>query len=375
MALALANDREYNGCEIVIERPDGSRVTTLAHANPIRDEAGSRVIGAVNLLVDISDRKRAAEALRADVTEQRERAEALRQADRRKDEFLATLAHELRNPLAPIVNSLQILRMTQDQDPSVEKVCQIMERQTNLLVRLVDDLLEVSRIAQGKIDLRREKLDLAAVIRSAVETSRPQIDAGGHQLAISVPPRPMIVNADSDRLAQVIANLLNNAAKYTPAGGQIWLTARPGRGQVTISVRDNGVGISPEQLPRVFEMYAQGGVPDARSPRGLGIGLTLAKNLVQLHGGRIEARSDGLGKGSQFTITLPLVDRAVSAAVPPVAGRSGEVPARSASWWSTIGATAALILGKLLESLGHEVFTANDGNSALELREPSGPTS
>ena len=303
-----------------------------------------------------------------DVTVERDTEEALRQADRRKDEFLAVLAHELRNPLAPISNSLHILRLAEDLDPGIDKVREIMERQTNLLVRLVDDLLEVSRITQGKIDLRSERIDLAAVIRSAVETSRPQIDARRHQLAITVSPGPITVEADPIRLAQVICNLLNNAAKFTPEGGQIWLSARAKGGQAVISVRDNGVGIPLEVLPLVFEMFTQVAAPEARPLGGLGIGLTLAKTLVQLHGGQIEARSDGPGKGSQFTVRLPLAASAaaeVARSVPPKAIETSPAPRRILVVDDT--RDSALILGKLLEALGHHVVVAGCGSVALEL--------
>jgi PAS domain S-box-containing protein len=331
---------------------DGQYRWFLSRAIPIRDARGKvlRWFGT-----------------NTDITAQRDAEESLREADRRKDEFLAMLAHELRNPLAPITNSLHILRMAQDVDPAIEKIHEILERQTNHLARLVDDLLEVSRITQEKIELRTELIELAAVIRSAVETSRPSIDTGRHQLAISLPSRPMVLEADPIRLSQVIANLLNNAAKYTSEGGQIWLTAETIDAEAVIRVRDNGVGIVPEVLPRIFDKFAQVGGDDARLG-GLGIGLTLARSLVELHGGRIEAHSEGRGKGSQFTIHLPLATQAPPIAPPHIATQAAKPPRPRRKILVVDDARdSAFILSKLLESLGHHVLSADNGHSAIEL--------
>ena len=291
----------------------------------------------------------------------------LRDADRRKDEFLAMLAHELRNPLAPISSSLQILRLSDEQSPTVEHVRAIMERQVNQLIRLVDDLLEVSRISRGQIELRKEPVDLVAVVANAVETSRPLIDAAGHQLAITISPEPMPLEADAVRLSQVIANLLNNAAKYTEKGGQIWLTARPEGGHAVVSVRDTGLGIQADMLSSVFDMFAQVDRTLDRAQGGLGIGLSLAKNLVQMHGGHIEAHSDGLGKGSEFVVRLPLA--------PDIHRPAGRVSVpRSSSTQLPVHRVlvvddtkaAAYLLGKLLEAMGQQVSAAHDATSALE---------
>jgi signal transduction histidine kinase len=251
-----------------------------------------------------------------DITARMQAEDALRDADRRKDEFLAMLAHELRNPLAPLSNSLQILRMTDDLSPAVEAMRDVMQRQVDHLVRLVDDLLEVSRITRGKVELRKEPVELAAIVAGAVETSHPLIEAANHQLAVSICPEPLTVDADPVRLGQVISNLLNNAAKYTEDGGQIWLTARPEQGQAVISVRDTGVGIPSEMLPKIFDMFAQLDGSMRRAQGGLGIGLTLAKTLVEMHGGVIEAKSDGPGRGSEFTVRLPLVAAAPRGTAP-----------------------------------------------------------
>jgi PAS domain S-box-containing protein len=239
-----------------------------------------------------------------DITAVKAAGDQLRDADRRKDEFLAVLAHELRNPLAPLRNGLHLLRVSPPGSEAAEQARAMMERQLGHLIRVVDDLLEVSRISSGKIELRRAPIELAAAVHSAVETSRPAIEAARHRLDISLPPAPVRLHGDLVRLAQVIANLLNNAAKYTDPGGRVALAVKRDGGEALISVRDNGVGISAELLPRVFDMFAQ--ADRARAQGGLGIGLALARTLVEMHGGRIEARSDGLGQGSEFTIRLPV---------------------------------------------------------------------
>jgi signal transduction histidine kinase len=238
----------------------------------------------------------------------RKAEEALRNADRRKDEFLATLAHELRNPLAPIRNGLHLLGMANGDANTARQAREMMERQVVHLVRLVDDLLELSRITRGKVELRNETLDLANVVLSAVETSRPAIEAARHKLDISLPAEPITLQADLVRLAQVVANLLNNAAKYTDPGGSISIAVRREAGDAVISVRDTGVGITADMLPNIFDMFAQGSRTLERAQGGLGIGLTLSRNLVELHGGRIEARSDGAGRGAEFIVRLPALD-------------------------------------------------------------------
>ena len=236
--------------------------------------------------------------------ELRQRAEQLAAMDQRKDEFLATLAHELRNPLAPIRNSLQILRLSGDAGPAAKRVHEMMERQVNHMVRLVDDLLEVCASQEARSSCVRNGLTWAPS-EHAVETSRPLIDAGLHKLEVAIPSRPLMVEADPVRMAQVIANLLNNAAKYTEERGDIRLTARGEGNEAVASVRDNGLGIPADMLARVFEMFSQVERTLKRTQGGLGIGLTLARTLVEMHGGRIEAHSEGLGRGSEFTVRLP----------------------------------------------------------------------
>jgi PAS domain S-box-containing protein len=240
-----------------------------------------------------------------DVTDMKAAEQALREADRRKDEFLATLAHELRNPLAPIRNGLQVLQISKAGSGPARQALAIMERQVLHLVRLLDELMDLSRVTQGRVTLRREDLDLGEAVRAAAEASGPLIGAGAHRLELDLPPEPLRVNADPVRIAQVLANLLNNAAKYTPDGGRIALSVSREGERATIRVRDTGIGIPAEMLPRVFEKFVQ--VPGSanRSLGGLGIGLSLARTLVELHGGTIEARSEGEGKGAEFVVSLP----------------------------------------------------------------------
>jgi len=259
-----------------------------------------------------------------DVTERKNAEEDLREADRRKDEFLATLAHELRNPLAPIRNSLHIFRLAGVQDPTVVRMADMMERQVGHMVRMVDDLLEVSRISRGKIELRKQRVELAEVLANAVETSMPLIEAAGHRLTVEMSEMPLAVDADPLRLAQVFANLLNNSAKYTPKGGEISVRVQHEGAQAVIRVKDNGEGIPAPMLGRVFNMFTQVNT-GMRAQGGLGIGLTLARTLLHLHGGTIEGKSEGSGQGSEFVVRLPLaaaevaVNEAPEAVAMPVA--------------------------------------------------------
>jgi signal transduction histidine kinase/DNA-binding NarL/FixJ family response regulator len=288
-------------------------------------------------------------------------AEKLKQADRRKDEFLATLAHELRNPLAPIRNSLHIVRQAGHLHPPTARVCEMMERQVNHMVRLVDDLLELSRITRGQIELRRETVDLASIIRAAVETSQPLIQAGGHRLQIDLPKEPLWLDADPVRLAQVFANLLNNAAKYMDDGGAIRLHTTVRDDSVCVFVQDNGIGIEPDILARVFDMFTQG--HSTRRPQdGLGIGLTLVRSLVNMHDGKVEARSSGRNRGSEFVVTLP------RASAPATADTTPEPSANTLPQRILVvddNRDAADSLGMFLQLLGAEVTVVHDGPSAL----------
>jgi signal transduction histidine kinase/ActR/RegA family two-component response regulator len=294
---------------------------------------------------------------------ERARAEdSLRLADRRKDEFLATLGHELRNPLAPLLTALHLLRTAGPANELMGRVGEVMERQINHLVRLVDDLLEVSRITRGSIEIHREPLNLSEIIQAAVETSRPALDAAQHELTITQPPEPVIVHGDPVRLTQVVANLLTNAAKYTNPGGRIGLAvARQGE-RATITVQDNGIGISADQLGSVFEMFTQVDRSNRRAQGGLGIGLTLVKSLVAMHGGHVEARSQGLGRGSEFVVDLPVASgqpKPVTSMVPK------EFPSRRVLVVDD-NHDAAQMLGQLLNALGAEVAVVYSGRSALE---------
>jgi signal transduction histidine kinase/ActR/RegA family two-component response regulator len=543
MALALQNDREYNGQEILVERPDGQRLSALAYANPLRDENG-RLRGAVNVLVDITDQKRAQQHLRdlkdqlalqlidlkrlhdmsvrlsttlelgpildetlrtaaaidgtdmgllslcdddqrhlrvgsslgfaaefvetlgnggaggdgacgmcfrerrrvviedtdldssfaahraqahaagfravhstplvtrsgkilgvlsthfrrphrptdrqmhlidlcarqaVDYIENAQLYAQLRQADRAKDEFLATLAHELRNPLAPLRNALQILRLhNTSTSPDARWATDVMERQMQQMTRLVDDLLDVSRITRNKLELRRERVELANVINIALETSRPQLDAPGHEFSLSLPDEPIHLDADLTRLAQAVANLLNNASKYTPPGGKIELTAARDGSDAVIRVRDTGIGIAPDMLGRVFDMFAQADRSTHGSRAGLGIGLTLVKRLVELHGGTVEARSDGPRAGSEFIIRLPiLIGNHAHAARRSDAGdaRADDAAAGAALRILVVddNRDSANSLGRLLRITGNIVRTAYDGQEAIETAEAFRP--
>jgi PAS domain S-box-containing protein len=337
--------------ETVRVAKDGRRIAVSLTVSPVRDANGEII---------------AASKIARDITQRKEAEAALREADRRKNEFLAILAHELRNPLAPIRNSLHILRMSAANDPSAECVSEIMERQVNHMVRLVDDLLEISRITSGKIELRKESVELAAIVRGAVETSRPLIEDAHHQLALAIPPEPLTLEADAVRLTQVIANILNNAAKFTDARGQIWLTVRREGESVTISVRDNGKGIPADMLPYVFDLFTQANPSFDRAQGGLGIGLALVKSLVEMHGGSVRAHSDGPGKGSEFVVRLPLV----ASPFPP--GRAEPKPRPSTVLASRRvlvvddNRDAAESLGILLKLLGADVHVVYNGVDALE---------
>ena len=287
----------------------GRRDFSLRVAKTTQDEVGVLVDAFNAMLAEVGRRADALEASNAtlsrETAERREAEEALRVADRRKDEFLAMLAHELRNPLAPLRNALEILKRCGADAPIAKEAREMMERQLRHLVRLVDDLLDVSRITTGKLALRAEVTEIRDVVQSGVDTAQPLIDARGHTLTISLPAEPVYVMADFARLSQVISNLLNNAANYTEPGGRIALAASVDDEQVTVSVIDNGIGIAADMLGPVFGLFAQADDSLERTHGGLGVGLTLARHLVELHDGSIEARSEGIGKGSEFIVRVP----------------------------------------------------------------------
>jgi signal transduction histidine kinase/DNA-binding response OmpR family regulator len=291
--------------------------------------------------------------------------EELAHANRRKTEFLATLAHELRNPLAPLSNGLHLMRMAGNKPELLEKTRQMMERQIQHMVHLVDDLLDVARISTGKVDLRSQPMDLKEVVATAVETSASIVDSGGHKLTVEVPPQPLLMYADPTRIAQVISNLLNNAAKYTPHGGRIALKVRVENGEAVLSVTDNGIGLEPEALTKVFEMFAQ--VPSAGKPQGgLGIGLSLVQSLVALHGGSVSAASSGAGQGSTFTVRLPLSegkDMNPESSSTPTTTKPGQLQVLVVD----DNTDAAESLGVLLDIEGHAAHIAHTGAEALQL--------
>jgi signal transduction histidine kinase len=301
-----------------------------------------------------------------DSTELRNAEEALRNADRRKDEFLATLAHELRNPLAPIRQAAAIGRSAVATPAQIRWGLEVIERQTRHMAALLDELLDVSRITRGRIKLDIRTLVLDEVVEAAIETARPHIESCSHRLDVALPKEALALNGDPLRLAQVLSNLLTNAAKYTEPGGKICLSARRDGDAVEIAVADNGVGIAPEQLEHVFEMFGQGHAPSHLREGGLGIGLALARGLVVLHGGTIEARSDGVGRGSTFVVRLPLACRTID--TQHDAARDSAVPrCQKRILVVDDNADAADSLATLLRLEGHEVEVATDGTVALRV--------
>lgn len=307
-----------------------------------------------------------------DVSALRARADELAEANRHKDEFLATLAHELRNPLAPIRNAVQFLGMEGLTDRDVKTGRDVISRQVNVMVRLIHDLLDVSRISRNKLDIRKQRIFLADVLESAVEASRPLILEGHHELTVSLPDASLELEADAVRLGQVFSNVLNNAAKYTKPGGHIWLTASREGSDAIIKVRDNGIGISHEMLPRIFEIFTQVDNSLERSQGGLGIGLTLVRRLIDLHDGTIEAHSAGLGQGSEFIIRLPILQVPLE-----------QLPGTDELKRARLSGSRILVvddnkdsadtLGMLLRLMGNEIRTAYDGLEAIQVAESFRP--
>jgi PAS domain S-box-containing protein len=377
---------EGNGPPFVIEkryvRPDESSVWVTNSVSFVRDRDGKpRNVVAVSL--DLTDRKQA--------------EESLREADHRKNEFLAMLAHELRNPLAPISNALEVLRLTEGNGEAVQSASAMMERQIGQMVRLVDDLLDVSRISRGKIELRTGRVELASVVNHAVEAARPLLEKKGLGFSMTLPPpQSVYLNADPIRLAQVVGNLLNNACKFTGEGGQLWLTvavaseknAKHGNGgarssgargwnagsealklaipHALIRVRDTGIGIAADQRTRIFEMFSQVDTSLERTQGGLGIGLTLAKNLVELHGGELEVHSAGLGQGSEFVVRLPVMVETPKAQSPePTVSEPKTTTARRILVVDD-NVDSAESLAMLLTLTGNETRSTYDGLEAVE---------
>jgi PAS domain S-box-containing protein len=315
-----------------------------------------------------------------DVTERRrmereieQQAQELVDLDRRKDEFLAMLSHELRNPLAPIINALHLLRVQRNETGVQREVRAVIERQTAHLTLLVDDLLEVSRMTTGRIHLHREWVAVSSIVEQAVETVRPMIEQRRHDLTVLLPPEPLWLYADAVRGEQVVVNLLTNAAKYTDEGGRIWLSVQQQGDEVVLRVRDTGIGITPEFLPHIFDLFMQAERTLARAQGGLGVGLSLVRALVELHDGKVEAHSAGLGQGSEFIVYLPVVPSPTRHPAPPPIDAATPTPGSLRVLFVDDNADMRVITLKLLESYGYQVRTAHDGPSALETAMEYGP--
>lgn len=361
-AARFSNAMRWNE-EYRARRADGTEIEVEDRAYFLRDASG-RAYRTIGILRDVT----AVKGLL--VREQEARAQAER-ASRAKDEFLAMLGHELRNPLAPIVTGLEIMRMRGKVD--IERELPVMHRQAQHLIRLVDDLLDISRIAHGKIELKKERLAVASVIDSAIETASPLLETRFHQLEVHVPHAGLDVHGDRARLAQAIGNLLTNAAKYTEPRGRIVITARRAGDHVEISVRDSGIGIDPEMLPHVFTMFVQERQALDRSQGGLGLGLAIVRSLIELHGGAVDATSAGRGQGSEFTIRLPRVasDAAAASEAMPLS-KNSSASARKIMVVDD-NEDAAELLAAVLESLGNETRVAHDAHRALAIVEEFQP--
>lgn len=362
----LPEDRERVLCNI-----RAGRASDVEHGM-IRRDGGLIQVEAHGQTIIEDGRAMRLTAIR-DITEHKRAEATLRELDRRKDEFLATLAHELRNPLAPILSGLEIIRRTGGEDPAALKTREMIERQVRHMVRLIDDLLDINRIRRGQVELVREPANLADIARLAIETSHPIVQGCGHTLDFEAPAEALYVEADPVRLAQALANLLNNAAKYTGPGGHIAMRIRREGDEAVVSVRDNGIGIPPDMLERVFDMFAQVDPSLAKTGGGLGIGLNLVKNLVEMHGGRVKAHSEGRGRGSEFTIHLPTLDAPAGLKEAPARDDGGRPPPRRRVLVADDNQDAALSLAALLELMGHEIRVVHDGLAAVALAESFRP--
>ncbi len=343
------------GREVVGRRSDGSTFPMDLAVSEFRMNDRRFFTGIIR---DITERKLLEKELQRRLSE-------LAKADRLKDEFLAMLAHELRNPIAAITSAVQLAAVLRDREQS-ELSMEVINRQVRHLARLIDDLLDVSRITRGKVNLQKQTVSAASILRSSVDSVRALIDERKHELTISIPPETLWLEADPTRLEQILSNLLNNAAKYTEDGGRIWLSAGREGGEIVIRVRDTGIGMSPEMLPRMFELFAQGDRSLARSGGGLGLGLTLARSLAEIHGGSLSATSEGPGKGTEFVVRLPAAETPegrASAGKGEIHGASGK-PARVLVVDDNVD--TARSIARLLRLLGHNVEIAHDGPTAIE---------
>jgi PAS domain S-box-containing protein len=343
---------------------DGSQRMADVTIQPIRDDAG-RVLHLAPTGVDITDRKQAeAERAKLEVSLRRLASE-LSEADRRKNEFLAMLAHELRNPLAPISNAARALRLGAGDGATLRSASELLERQVAQMARLVEDLLDMSRITRGRIELRKEPTELATIVEQAVEAARSLCTSMDQQLTVTMPPHPLYLEADPTRLAQVLGNLLNNASKFTDKGGHIWLTVEQDGDRAVIRVRDNGIGIAAEYLPHLFDMFTQVDTSLERSRGGLGIGLTLVKTLVEMHGGTVDAHSDGPGRGSEFTVRVPILSDMPRPLTQPAAIEPMPATCRRVLIVDD-SEDSAESLAMLLQMAGHDTHRAHDGFAAIE---------
>jgi PAS domain S-box-containing protein len=343
----------HEGLPLVLTSRTGQKAPIAYSAAPVQDSDG-QLKGAVLIFRDESERRR---------TEL-----ALRNADQRKDEFLATLAHELRNPLAPISMGLELLEYAADGPQAFEEIRVMMQRQTQHMVRLIDDLLDVSRITRGKLELRRSQVELADVVRNAVEATRPLLDEAGHELTLHLPDKPVLLYADASRLTQILTNVLSNAAKYTPRQGRIELTAERSHTEVSVVISDTGVGIPIDKLDRVFDMFAQINETSEYGHTGLGIGLTLVKRLVEMHGGKVEVQSRGHNLGTTVQVRLPILPEARPAE--PGVSRIGHDLSRMMKRRVLVvddNADALESLSSLVTLMGNEVRQARDGLEALQV--------
>ena len=350
MQFAIAHRTPVSN-DIEIVRADGSVLYVQNDVEPLYDAHGN-ICGCVSVCVDLTDRKRA--------------ENALREADRRKDEFLATLSHELRNPLAPIRTAVEVMRLTRDNPGLAEQARTTLERQLQHLVRITDDLLDVSRITQNKIELRPRRIDLRSVVHGAIEATRPLIDARAQSVAVDLPDHPLWADADPTRVGQAVANILNNAVKYSGLGGRISIRAGEAGSAAEIAVTDTGIGIPPEMLPRIFDMFTQLLPYRDRTFGGLGVGLSLARRFVELHGGTIEANSAGPDRGSTFIVRLPTAAAPAREEAAHAEGRARPAKERRVLI-AEDNPDAAEMMEVMLQIKGYEVRVANDGTVAVDL--------
>ncbi len=369
---ALRTGSAVRDAEVLMERPDGSHITVIVNFSPLIGDSGE-VTGGISAFYDVTERKRLEDVLRQSAAD-------LSEADHRKNEFLALLAHELRNPLATISNAAQILMTAKASPEAYRSTTKMMERQIGHMARLVDDLLDVSRISRGKIELRKDQVELLAIIKHAVDAVRPEYVAKGIELAVTQPPMPVYVDGDATRLQQVLGNLLNNARKFTSFGGRVWLIIELQNKEVVIRVQDNGIGIAADQLPHIFGLFVQSDTALNRTSDGLGIGLALVKALVEMHGGSVSARSDGPGRGSEFTLRLPVLikKRPGLATTLPEPPQKPAAPAQANKISRRIlvvddNRASAQSLALLLKLGNHEVQCAHDGQEAVDMAKSVNP--